>query len=133
MFDVEAEVFSPIAKALREQFPGIYVTSAEFTGIPKEIPCVGITEVDNFVATELVDSGVERFSDVTYQVTIFTNNVAGKRAKARDILGFVDRMMYDRNFTRESVTPQTAIGNGSIYWMAARYVGRVDENNFYRR
>lgn len=133
MFNVEAEVFDPIAKALRVQYPGIFVTGTEFIGIPKKLPCVGLWEVDNFVSTDLVDSGPERFSDVTYQVTVFTNTVAGKKYAARDIMSFVDALMYDRNFTRESMTPQTPVGNGTVYWMAARYAGRVDANSFYRR
>lgn len=133
MFDCEAEVYTPIAQALRTQFSGIFVTGIDVNNIPKQFPTVCITEVDNYIPTALVDSGPERYSDVTFQVTVWTNNVAGKKTKGREIMQFVDAMMFDRNFERESMTPQTAVANGSVYWTAARYVGRVDANNFYRR
>lgn len=133
MIDVEAEVYSPIAKALRTAYPGIYVTSEADERIPAKLPCVQIVETDNYQPPARLDSGPERFAEITYTVTVWTNRVAGKKALNREILGFVDAMLFEKDFVRESITPQTTIGNGSIYWMAARYLAAVDGEHFYRR
>ena len=46
MIDVENQIYTPIAEALRVQFPGIKV-SGEYVKAPSGFPFVSIVEQDN--------------------------------------------------------------------------------------
>lgn len=46
MIDVESQIYTPIAEALRAQFPGILV-SGEYVNAPTRFPYVSLVEQDN--------------------------------------------------------------------------------------
>ena len=48
MIDVESQIYTPIAEALRAQFPGILV-SGEYVNAPTRFPYVSLVEQDKAV------------------------------------------------------------------------------------
>lgn len=47
MIDIENQIYTPIAKALRNKFSGIIV-SGEYINAPPDFPYVSIVEQDNY-------------------------------------------------------------------------------------
>lgn len=129
---LQAKIFDPIAKALRAEFDGIYVTG-EYVNAPPKFPTVSIIEADNYIDAESVSSKAdEEYSIVMYEVEVFTNSEQ-KVTQAREILSFIDAILYDLNFTRLSMTPVPNMANTSIYRLVARYRAETDGNILYRR
>lgn len=133
MNNIEAKVFDPIATALRSRFNGIYVTG-EYVDAPPSFPAVSIIESDNYMDTNTLSTRVdEEYSIVMYEVEVYTNLSRGKKTQAREILDFVDAILYDLNFTRLSMTPVPNMANTSIYRLVARYRAETDGTTLYRR
>lgn len=133
MNDIEAQVYSPIASALREEFPGISV-SGEYVNAPSRFPHVSIEEKDNYISTQHLDtSDRERITTVMYEATVYSNKSVGKKTECRTIMDFIDRRMYGMNFTRISMNPVPNMENNSIYRLVARYEANTDGTNIFRR
>lgn len=131
--NLTAKIFDPIATALREQFDGIYVTG-EYVDAPPQFPAVSIIEADNYLDFEKMSSKTdEEYSIVMYEVEVFTNLKSGKQKQAREILEFIDAILYDLNFTRLSAMPVPNMANTSIYRLVARYRAETDGTTLYRR
>ena len=131
--NLTAKIFDPIATALREQFNGIYVTG-EYVDAPPQFPAVSIIEADNYLDYEKASSKAdEEYSIIMYEVEVFTNLKSGKQMQARDILKFIDAILYDLNFTRLSAMPVPNMANTSIYRLVARYRAETDGTTLYRR
>lgn len=131
--NLTAKIFDPIATALREQFNGIYVTG-EYVDAPPQFPAVSIIEADNYLDYEKASSKAdEEYSIIMYEVEVFTNLPSGKQKQARDILEFIDAILYDLNFIRLSAMPVPNMANTSIYRLVARYRAETDGTTLYRR
>lgn len=131
--DLIAKIFDPIAKMLRAEFDGIYVTG-EYVDAPPRFPAVSIVEADNYLdADKMSSSADEEYSIVMYEVEVYTNLETGKQMQARNILQKIDAILYDLNFTRLSVTPVPNLANTSIYRLVARYRAETDGTTLYRR
>ena len=121
MISVENELFEPIATTLRAAFDGIYV-SDEYVRQPPRFPAVFFEEVDNTVYHRGRDSsGIENFSEVMYQVDVYSNLNRGKKAQAKTIMGMVDVMMAVYGFERTFMNPVQNLNDPTIYRMTARY------------
>lgn len=131
MIDIENKVYTPIAKALREKFPGISVNSS-YVNSPPSFPHVSIVEQDNYTV-HLDTSDKERFASVMYQVDVYSNSQSKKKEECRTIIGFIDEMLYSMNFTRISMTPVPNMENASIYRLSARYKAETDGNSIFRK
>lgn len=128
-----AKIFDPIAKELRSQYPGIYVTG-EYVDAPPQFPAVSIIEADNYLDYEKMSTKAdEEYSIVMYEVEVYTNLEKGKQMQAREILSTIDAILYDLNFTRLSMTPVPNLANTSIYRLVARYRAETDGTTLYRR
>lgn len=133
MIDIERQVYTPIAEALRKQFKGITV-SGEYVNAPSKFPYVSIIEQDNHTTAAHLDSGdEERFATVMYEVNVYSDKSGSKKSVCREIMGFIDKMLYARNFTRISLSPVPNLENGTIYRLNARYRAETDGKNIYRR
>lgn len=133
MNNIEAKIFDPIATALRAEFDGIYVTG-EYVDAPPSFPAVSIIESDNYMDEERMSTHYdEEYSIVMYEVEVYTNLATGKKKQAKDILSFIDAILYDLNFTRLSTTPVPNMANTSIYRLVARYRAETDGTLIYRR
>ena len=134
MNDIYDEVYTAVAEELRKQFPGIFVTGDEETFPPKKLPCAAIVYADNYFSRSRKDSSlVEKYSNITLNVRVYTGREAGKRKQARDIAKVADEVLFRLNFTRDSFAPQTPLANGTIFWTAARYIAETDGTNIYGR
>ena len=134
MIDIENELFTKIATAIRTEFPGAYVIG-EYVNAPSKFPAVYIVEQDNTVNKATRDtSGIENFADVMYQVDIFSNKNKGKRAECKAIASLVDQQFASLGFTRTFLNPVPNIDDGTIYRMTGRWIATVSKDNeIYRR
>lgn len=133
MIDVENQIYTPIAEALREAFPGID-TSGEYVKAPSAFPHVSIVEQDNYpTLTHLSTSDTEKYATIMYEVNVYSNKSSGKKAQCRSIMKVIDDLMYRRNFTRISLSPVPNLENATIYRLVARYRAETDGVNLYRR
>lgn len=133
MIDVENQIYTPIAEALREAFPGID-TSGEYVKAPSAFPHVSIVEQDNYpTLTHLSTSDMEKYATIMYEVNVYSNKSSGKKAQCRSIMKVIDDLMYRRNFTRISLSPVPNLENATIYRLVARYRAETDGVNLYRR
>lgn len=132
MIDIEAAVYSPIAKAIRDQFPGSDV-QPEYVKKPAKLPHITIIETDNYMSLNRRDtSDTERYSTVMYEVNVYSNKSTGKKTECRQIMGLIDHMMYARNFTRLSMTPVPNLEDATIYRITARYRAETDGKKLFR-
>ena len=133
MIDVENQIYTPIAQALREAFPGINV-SGEYVRTPSSFPHVSIVEQDNYPTTEhLSTSDTEQFVSLMYEINIYSNKSSGKKAQCRSIMKVIDDLMYAKNFRRTSLSPVPNLENATIYRLVARYKAETDGTTLYRR
>lgn len=133
MIDIERQIYTLIADALRKQFKGISV-SGEYVNAPPKFPYVSIVEQDNHPTVSHLDSSnTERYATVMYEVNVYSDKAGSKKSVCREIMGAVDEMLYKRNFTRISLSPVPNMENGTIYRLVARYRAETDGNNIYRR
>lgn len=133
MIDIERQIYTPIADALRKQFKGISV-SGEYVNAPPKFPYVSIVEQDNYMSANRLDSSdSERFSTVMYEVNVYSDKAGSKKSVCREIMGAVDEMFYKRNFTRISLSPVPNMENGTIYRLVARYRAETDGETIYRK
>lgn len=94
MIDVENQIYTPIAEALREAFPGID-TSGEYVKAPSAFPHVSIVEQDNYpTLTHLSTSDSEEYATIMYEVNVYSNKSSGKKAQCRSIMKVIDDLMY---------------------------------------
>ena len=133
MIDVESQIYTPIAEALRAQFPGILV-SGEYVNAPTRFPYVSLVEQDNYTTEAHMDSGdTERFATLMYEVNVYSDKAGGKKSVCRKIMRFVDDLMYAKNFRRISLSPVPNLENATIYRLVARYKAETDGTTLYRR
>mgnify|MGYP003293225148 FL=1 len=131
MIDIENKIYSPIRTALVNAYDGIYVTS-EPTATSAKFPAVSIVQEDNYMSISKLDnSGEEKFATVMFQVDVYSNKASGRKSQCKEIMGVVDTMLYQMNFTRLSLTP-VPMANEGYYRLTARYRAETDGTNLYR-
>ena len=131
MIDIETKIYSPIATALKAEYPDIFVTG-EPVPTPGKPLVVGIVQQDNYMsANKLDNSGRERFSTLMFQIDVYSNLQTGKKSKCKEVMGFIDEMMFKLNFTRLSLTPIPSPDTG-YYRYTARYRAETDGETMYR-
>ena len=134
MIDVENEVFTLIANELRGKFPKIYMTG-EYVPAPPSFPCVSIVEADNtpVIRTQSTDSS-ENHATILYEVNIYSNKKAGKKAECRAIASVIDMVFNQIGFERLMLRPVDNIADATIYRTIGRYRAVVSEDKvIYRR
>ena len=131
MIDIENKIYSPIRTALVNAYEGIFVTS-EPTATSAKFPAVSIVQQDNYMSINRLDnSGTEQFATVMFQVDVYSNKASGRKAQCKEIMGVIDTMLYQLNFTRLSLTP-IPMANEGYYRLSARYRAETDGTNLYR-
>lgn len=133
MIDMENELFTKIATTLRSQFPGISIYG-EDARVPSVFPCVSFVEADNYSHEPSQDSsGTEKYSNVMYEVNIYSNDLNGKKSNCKAILSVIDNIMVGLGFARTMKNPIT-MEDATIFRIMARYTATVSQsNNIYRR
>lgn len=136
MIDIESQVFTTVATALRTEYGAnnIYV-APEYVSQPPRFPAVFIVEQDNTVHMRGRDSAtIENFADVMYQVDVFSNKNTGKKVQTKEIIALVDDQLAQMGFSRTFLNPVQNMNGATIYRMTARYQAVVGKDKtIYRR
>ena len=134
MIDIENELFTKVATALRAQFSGIFVTG-EYVKAPSSFPCVMFVEMDNtpYRRTQ-TQADMENHATVMYEVNVYSNKTKGKKTECKAIIKVIDDMMLSLGFDRPFLNPISNLEDATIYRMTARYIAIVSKDKVvYRR
>ena len=128
MIDIEKVIFTKVATALRNEYPGITVYG-EYVETPEKFPFVSFVEDDNYTyeRTQTKTEG-EYHAEVVYTLNVYTNNATNKKFIAKDIVAFVDNLLKEYNFTR-TMTSQVPNVDRTVYRMVARYRAVVEKSH----
>lgn len=127
MIDIESDVFTAVATALRTAHSGVYVTS-EYVNAPPSFPAVSIIENDNRVVERYRTLNIENAVAVMYEVQIFSNKPSGKKTEAKAIADTVDTAFASIGFTRTMRNQVTNLNDASIYRIVGRYEAIIDKD-----
>lgn len=134
MIDVENEIFTVLAAAVRKEYPDSFVTG-EYVRSPPAFPCVSIVETDNttYQRTQSSYDG-EHYASVMYEINVYSNKTKGKKAECKQIAAILDEILLRMNFTRTMLEPVPNQDNAAIYRLVGRYQAVVAENKtIFRR
>lgn len=134
MIDVENQIFSTVASAVREKYPSIFMTG-EYVMSPSSFPCVSLVEIDNAVYRNTSTNTVEEnHAAVTYEVNVYSNKSTGKKAECKAIIALIDTQLANMGFTRTMLEPVLNMDEANIYRMLGRYRAVVSkEHTIFRR
>jgi hypothetical protein len=134
MIDIENEVFSAIAGAVRNKYSGAYVVG-EYVKSPPKFPCVSVVETDNSAYDRTQTSGsLENHADVTYEVNIYSNKTSGKKSECKAIASLVDNEFATLGLSRTMLQPIPNGDDATIYRITGRYRGVVSQDKkIFRR
>ena len=131
MIDCENEVYTRIARVLRDKFPGINI-AGEYVNAPSSFPHVSITQSDNSVVSEQMTGSTE-MAQVMFEINIYSNKADGRKTECKSIAKVIDDVMFKMNFKRMALTPIPNMEDATIYRIVARYRVMTDGKYFYRR
>ena len=131
MIDCENEVYTRIARVLRDKFPGIKI-AGEYVNAPSSFPHVSITQSDNSVVSEQMTGSAE-MAQVMFEINIYSNKANGRKTECKSIAKVIDDVMFKMNFKRIALTPIPNMEDATIYRIVARYRVMTDGKYFYRR
>jgi len=133
MIDIENEVITLVTDGLFAQGVSASVESVLNLN-PSAFPTVCVEEIENSSYDLTSDSfSNENHATVGYEINVFTNDVSGKKQKAKDILDVIDKILISRGFTRFSKNA-LSLDNGTKYRLIARYRANVSRDyTIYRR
>lgn len=130
MIDVSNEIFTAVAKEIRDEHFGAKVRG-EYIRTPSEFPTVTIDEISNAMVDRLEDSSNEEsYAWLTYRVQVFSNKQNGKRAEARTIFATADAEMRRMGFRRVTYTTTPEVYDSTIYNITATYEGVVSKEGY---
>jgi hypothetical protein len=131
MIDCENEVYTRIAKVLRDKFSGIDI-EGDYVKAPSRFPHVSIVQSDNSVVSEKMTGSAE-MAQVMFEINVYSNKTVGKKTECKAIMKVVDEVLFKMNFRRLALTPIPNLEDATIYRMVARYRAATDGKYFYRR
>lgn len=133
MIDIENEVITLVTDTLFAENITASVESVLNLN-PSVFPTVCVEEIENSSYDGSADTkSNENHASVSYEINVFTNDVSGKKQKAKAILAVINDALIARGFSRLSKT-ELSLDNGTKYRLIARYRAYADSNNIiYRR
>lgn len=102
MIDIESKIFDTIFNAVKAEnaYPDADVT----TGFDEKIavfPCVVVEETNNAPYRRAnTDDCAENYTRLTYEVSVYTDNVNSAKTTGKDILNIVDNALQGLKFRR---------------------------------
>lgn len=120
MIDVENDVFSIVANALRTAFPSISVYG-EYVETPAKFPAVTILEADNRVLTNMRTLKIENAVSVMYEMNVYSNKASVKKTEAKEIATRADEVFESLGFTRTFREQIPNLKDATIYRIVCRY------------
>ena len=134
MINVENEIFNIVAKAVRKEYPNIYI-SGEYVKSPPTFPAVSLVEMGNSAYTKTqTNSSVENHAKLMYELNVYSNKKSGKKSECKAIAALIDNEMAALGFSRTMLQPIPNMDDATIYRMTGRYEAVVSKDNMiYRR
>ena len=102
MIDISSKVFDTVFNAVTAStaYPTADVTTGYDESTAK-FPCVVVEEVDNAPYQRgNTDNCAENYTRLTYEISVYTDNVNVAKTKGRDILNIVDTALQSLKFRR---------------------------------
>ena len=133
MINIENEIFSIVANAVRTAYPDAYVVG-EYVKAPSRFPCISIEEKDNTAYDKTQTSGsLENHADLMYEVNIYSNKTSGKKSECKAIASLIDNEFATLGFSRTMLQPIPNLDDATIYRITGRYEGVVSKENYVFR
>ena len=143
MIDIENKVFKIVYDAVMAHDPNIYVTS-ESSNAPPSFPTVYVEQIDSYDPAEFrVSSREELYAAVVFDIQVFSNKPAGKKAEVKSILAVIDDALRAAGLRRtmsnyvdltDNRNSSVSNRNQSIIRLLGRYECLADANgNIYAR
>ena len=134
MIDVENEIFTIVANAVKNVYPDINMVG-EYVKTPSKFPCVSLIEMDNSAYDKTQTSGnLENHANVMYELDVYSNKTSGKKTECKEIATLVDNEMSALGFSRTMLQPIPNTEDTTVYRIKGRYMAVVSENKtVYRR
>ena len=134
MIDCENEVFSTVAKAVRESLPSVFI-SGEYVRTPSKFPHVSLIEMSNTAYDRTQSSGsLENHVSVMYEVNVYSNKKSGKKSECKAIAALFDNELAALGFSRTMLQPIPNMDDATIYRMTGRYTAVISKDKaIYRR
>ena len=132
MIDIENDVYSQVASAVRNAHPGTSV-SGEYIEVPSSFPAVTLAESDNRIFTQMRTTKIENAVRVMYEARVWSNKAKGKKAEAKAIMDTVDSTMGSLGFTRTFRSQIPNLQQATIFQLISRYeavVGPHGDNGY---
>lgn len=132
MIDIENQLYTNIKRHIESKFQNILISGEPMLTIP-QFPYVQIVQEDN--SEDLTTrTNRENFSNLMYEVDIYSNKASGKKTECKNILKEVNLKFQEMGFQREMARPLLNLADNTIYRIKARYVGKVGrDKTIYRR
>lgn len=134
MINVENEIFNIVAKAVRDDYPNIYI-SGEYVKSPPNFPAVSLVEMDNSAyGRTQTNSSVENHAELMYELNVYSNKKSGKKSECKAIAALIDNEMAALGFSRTMLQPIPNMDDATIYRMTGRYRAIASKDKkIYRR
>ena len=134
MIDCENEIFSTIAKVVRETYPSVFI-SGEYIKAPSKFPHVSLVEMSNTAYDRTQSSGgLENHASVMYEVNVYSNKTSGKKSECKAIATLIDNEFAALGFSRTMLQPIPNMDDATIYRMTGRYTAVISKDKkLYRR
>ena len=128
MIDVENEIFTIVANAIRKEYPDAYIVG-EYVKSPSKFPCISIVEMDNTAYDKTqTSSSLENHADLMYEVNVYSNKESGKKSECKAIASLIDTEYAAIGFSRTMLQPIPNVDDATIYRMLGRYKAVVSKD-----
>jgi hypothetical protein len=134
MIDCENEIFSAVAKAVRTEYPSVFI-SGEYIKSPSKFPFVSLIEMSNTAYDKTQSSGgLENHASLMYEVNVYSNKTKGKKSECKAIAALIDNELATLGFSRTMLQPIPNMDDATIYRMTGRYTAVISKDKvIYRR
>lgn len=134
MIDCETKVFDTVSKAIRTAHGDTLYVTGEYVPSPPKFPAVSIVEADNYVTQRYSTLKKENAANVMYEINVYSNKTAGKKAEAKSIANTADEAMEALGFVRTMRNQIPNLNDASIYRIVCRYQAVIipnDDGKYY--
>lgn len=143
MIDIEYKIFKIVYDAVQAYDSSIYVTS-EYAIAPPSFPAVYVEQIDSYDPPEYrISSHAELYAAMAFDVEVYSNKPAGKKAEAKSIFTVIDNALRAAGLRRttsnyvdltDNRNSSVSNRNQSIIRLLGRYECLADTGgNIYAR
>ncbi len=124
MIDVENLVFTTVFDGMRTVHSDLNVVKG-YIEETAEFPCVAIRETSNVPVQKMnTDDCAENYTQITYQIDVYSDKQGTARSECRDLLKLADEIMQGMKFRRTHMSEPLNVKR-TIFRQYARYTAIV--------